>query len=290
MTAETNLSLRSPWPDELARMWKFLGQSTFTGHVHPRIAVVGEPKRIVAASALEVNGANAARLYLFFRGRFCQPEVVDLFLQEAEETARREGVERMVLVPPQAAPWNPFLEMAGYTRGRSDEWWMISWSQLVRKRLQLAERLVRSPKLSRDFSSASPVAEDRTAIQAIASEHGLAHLERMGNDQILGRSVSDYSPELSRVVRWKGEVVGMLLVKDFGDRAFIHLRAVAKKHSAKSAIINAHFLSCFLQPAYKSVTRFIFSGQPTVEKETIAMARRFGGLRIGCFCQFTKKL
>ncbi len=288
MTTETQLSIRPPWPDELGRTWKFLGQNTFSGRVFPRVALMGEPERIVAASALEINDANCARLHLFFRGRFCQPANVDVFLKDAEDTARLEGIQRMTLIVPEAAPWCPLLEAAGYSRERTDEWWMLAWSEWVKKRFGVAERLANSPKGSKDCTSTAPTAHDYADMHSIASEHGLANLERLGNDRILGPSPEVYSPELSRVVRWQGEVAGMLLVKRFGNRAFVHLRAVAKRHLAKSGIINAHLMAHFLQPEYKHVTQFIFSAQPTVEKETIAMAKRFGGQKIGSFCQFSK--
>lgn len=112
----------------------------------------------------------------------------------------------------------------------------------------------------------------------------------VGNEQMLHAPGGDYSLQRSVIVRWKDEVAGIFLVKDLPAGVFVHVRAVAKKHRDKSGAINAHFFARLLRPEYRSVNRFLFSAQPTVEKETIAMARRFGAQRIGSFCQYRKEL
>jgi hypothetical protein len=280
--------MRPPWPDELSRTWKFFGQNNIMkGRVYPLIAVIGEPERIVAGAALQIEGTEIGRLFLNFRSRFCDKDRVDAFLHEIAVFARKEGLKKIITSLPEFAPWRAFLETAGFTCQRTDEWWSGARDAQKEARLKKAAELIRSVRVTKNLTIASLTVEDYAEVQAIVTEHGLANLERLGTERMLaGYTPGEYSADLSLVVRLNNEVAGILLVKDFGDQAFIHVRAVAKKYLAYSNTINAHFFAKLIQPEYNAINRIIFSAQPTVEKETIAMAKRFGCNKIACFCNY----
>lgn len=285
------LTIRPPWPDELGRVAKFLGLSkSRPGRLYPRIAVTGEPERIVAGAALQIKDDGIGLLHLSFRTRFCEAGLATLLLDGMETVGRDEGLRELFVVLPEGAPWRPFLESAGFVAQRTDEWWLIRRDALSNARLERAARLLRLPKITAGLTVAPLAPGDYPAVQAIAREHGLTNLERTGEAGVLGRVNEDYDPELSPVVRYEGEIAGVMLVKNMGDRVFVHIRAVAKKHAARSNAINAHFMACFGQPQYRHVNRCLFSAQPTVEKETIAMARRFGAQKVGGYSRYRKWL
>lgn len=290
MSDLTQPLVRAPWPDELSRTWRFLQQARFTGRVFPRIAVTGPQDRIVGAVALEAVEGEVGRIHLTCRPRFCQAALIRHLLQEAETVARKHSMKTLRLVMPQAAPWLSFLGENGFTHQRTDEWWMVMESSHLRKRTARAYRLANSPKLSKHITTGPLTEADYPAVMALAREHGLADLQRIGDEQIVGGGSEGYSHQLSTIIHWQGEVAGIFLVRDLGDKVFVHIRAVAKRHAEKSGMINAHFMARVESPEYRRITGWIFSGQPDVEKETIAMAKRFGGSQIGRFSQYKKPL
>ncbi|MCC5843777.1 MAG: hypothetical protein JJU05_05940 [Verrucomicrobia bacterium] len=252
--------------------------------------VSGLPERIVAAAALQIHNQNAARLHLCFRTRFCTREYVTDLLNEIESVARREDLRNIHLVFPEKAPWRLYLEEAGFTCDRTDEWWMCLRNNIGENRIETAARLIGSTKLSKGITMSSLRPEDFGAVRALSAEHGLAELERLGHEQMLANTTDAYDPHLSAVVRLDGDIAGILLVKRLGDTAFIHMRAVAKKYHYRSKAVNAHLMARFNEPQYQSISRFIFTARPAIEKETIAMAKRIGSQKIGGYCRYSKQM
>lgn len=291
MTDRPAHTIRPPWPDELSRVWKFLGNThQMHGRLHPRIAVTGLPERIIAAAALQIKEAGQGQLHVSLRSRFHELGLASEMLRTGEAIARAEGLRQLTVILPETAAWRGELDASGFTCERSDEWWCIQRDAHAEARLATAARLISRPRLSRELSMDVLKKEDLPAVQEIVMEHGLANLERLGAERMLVGVSGEYTADLSVVVRRRGEVAGVMLVKRLDDQVFIHVRAVAKAHLAYASAINAHFMARFGQTPYQDVTGFIFSARPTVEQETIAMAKRFGGSKIAGFCYYHKTL
>jgi hypothetical protein len=93
--------------------------------------VTGDPERIVATAAVAISPTRQARLHLKVRGRFCGKDLVLALLEKAASIAAAKGAQSLGLVVPEAAPWHPFVEEAGFVRQRTDEFLPIPKAAFV---------------------------------------------------------------------------------------------------------------------------------------------------------------
>lgn len=291
MSMHAQPTIRAPWPDELARAWKFLAsKELFQGEVYPLVALVGEPQRIVAASALQMHtDGEKGRLFLRLRTAFLDKPLASQLLAQIDELAQQKGIQSIGVILAESDPLHSLLLRQGFSSQRTDEWWCID-VPIAKARAGRAAELVNRPKIAAGFSRCRLDKDNLDEALAIAAQHGLIATERLGNREIIGApSNSGYNPDLSVVVRYQDSIAGVLLVRKIDDTAFVHARAVAKRFMHLSNQINAHFMAHMNEPQYHLLSHILFSAQPTVEKETIALAKRFTGRKIASFSQFVKR-
>jgi len=284
LTGSCPLDVRPPWPDELGRLWKFLGNPrTFSGVAHPRVVAIGDPPRFIAAFALEEGEGHQGRLCLKVQPRFVRPEVVTALVNSAKAIAREVGIHVIEVVQPEDSPLVELLTDHSFHRIRTDAFWLGRIEGPVLARFRKAIDLHRSFNARRPelpYKCQPYKAEFAKAASELAAHYNLAPLRAspvMAIRQFAEES--GYNESASFVVLHESKLAGALLVKTIGSLAFVHIRAVHPACQHHTHIINlfllGHFADAMLnQPALRPVDSVAFSAQPNIEKETAALADR----------------
>jgi len=91
-----------------------------------------------------------------------------------------------------------------------------------------------------------------------------------------------YRGDLSHFICKDGELAAVLLVREISPaRMFVQMRAVSRQFQSFSRQLNAELLARVLSKCKsRKVEAYEFSARRNVEAETVAMARRSGGLRL----------
>lgn len=294
MTRNANTpAIRPPWPDEAMRTLDFLESRTcLEGTLHPLVAVCGEPARLVAAICLAGGSGEVGNLHLQIRPRFLDGTLLPELLGRMESLGRELGLHLLALNLPAASPICPPLMAAGYGVRRTDTWWSATRDpameqRFARARQSLARSAGRYPGLA--VSALEP--GDLPEVNTIVKAHDITDLEATRNGESTAAMEMAHDPLLSTVVRLEGRIAAVQLVRRVrADAVFVHARAVHPDFQARSGLLNLCFFARFLDPAYRDIQHWTFSARPEVEKETAAMAKRFGALPTDSLTLFGKHL
>jgi len=294
MTRNANTpAIRPPWPDEAMRTFDFLESRTcLEGTLHPLVAVCGEPERLVAAICLAGGSGEVGNLHLQIRPRFLDGPLLPELLGRMESLGRELGLHLLALNLPAASPICPPLMAAGYGVRRTDTWWSATRDpameqRFARARQSLARSAGRYPGLA--VSALEP--GDLHEVNAIVKAHDITDLGATRNGESTAAMEMAHDPLLSTVVRLEGRIAAVQLVRRVrADAVFVHARAVHPDFQARSGLLNLCFFARFLDPAYRDIQHWTFSARPEVEKETAAMAKRFGALPTDSLTLFGKYL
>lgn len=285
--------IRPPWPDEATRTFEFLeSRSALAGTLHPLVAVCGEPERLVAAICLAEGSGEVGNLHLQVRPRFLASPLLPELLRRMESLGRALGLHLLAVNLPTASPICHPLMAAGYGVRRSDTWWSASRDPAMEQRFARARQtLARASGKHPGLTVGSLQAADLPEVNAIVKAHHITDLEAALNGEAAAGRVISHDPLLSTVIRLEGRIAAVQLVRRVrADTLFVHARAVHPDFQAQSGLLNLGFFARFLDPAYRDIQRWTFSARPEVEKETAAMAKRFGALPTDSFTLFGKYL
>lgn len=304
----TELVIRPPWPDECERAWKLLpGLRGAVGEVAPLVGVTGFNERIVAAAALRLGPPMPGRVELLLRTRFCTPDYCGMLLEGMETRARVAGLKEITLVAAESAPWNAWMSSSGFEEVHREENWEIrrgspSWE----RRAAQAHRVVGRLREADLYSLAAPVDNDVNDILALGRALTGTEPAVEGERALAGGGGSEAPPKtpplaalctpaFSTVVRRGGELAGLMLVSDGGNRVVVRVRAVSPAFSAQARSINALMLHRFArlldsEPQYQTVDQVLFRVVPERDREVAAFAARSGGSRVSAFRYYRKRL
>lgn len=289
----TNPVIRPPWPDEATRTFEFLeSRSALTGTLHPLVAVCGEPERLVAAICLAEGGGEVGNLHLQIRPRFLDGPLLPELLGRMESLGRELDLHLLAVNLPTASPICPPLMAGGYGIRRTDTWWSATRDPAMEQRFARARQtLAKASGKYPGLAVASLEAADLPEVNAIVKAHHITDLEATLNGESTAAMEMAHDPLLSTVVRLEGRIAAVQLVRRLrADTLFVHARAVHPDFQAQSGLLNLCFFARFLDPAYRDIQRWTFSARPEVEKETAAMAKRFGAHPTDSFTLFGKYL
>ncbi|MEI7909890.1 MAG: hypothetical protein WCK77_09670 [Verrucomicrobiota bacterium] len=285
--------IRPPWPDEGLRTLAFLGSRTaLEGTLHPLVAVCGDPERLVAAICLAVGHSKVGNLHLQIRPRFLAGPLLPDLLQRVESLARDHDLHLLSLLLPAASPVCPLLAAAGFDARRTDTWWSATRDAAMDQRFARARRTLAKSSHKHPGMTISPLqTADLPAVNAIVKAHQLTDLEAAGTGEMTAELAMSHDPLLSTVIWLDGTIAAVQLVRRTGpDGIFVHARAVHPDFLAQSGRLNLGFFARFLDPEFQAIQRWIFSARPEVEKETKAMAARFGARPTNSLTLFGKPL
>jgi hypothetical protein len=294
MTRNANTPvIRPPWPDEAMRTFDFLESRTcLEGTLHPLVAVCGEPERLVAAICLAGGTGEVGNLHLQIRPHFLDGPLLPELLGRMESLGRELGLHLLALNLPAASPICPLLMAAGYGVRRTDTWWSATRDPAMEQRFARAHQsLARSAGRYPGLAVASLQPGDLHEVNAIVKAHDITDLGATRNGESTAAMEMAHDPLLSTVVRLEGRIAAVQLVRRVrADAVFVHARAVHPDFQAQSGLLNLCFFARFLDPAYRDIQQWTFSARPEVEKETAAMAKRFGALPTDSLTLFGKYL
>ena len=226
------------------------------------------------------------------RPRFRDGTLLPELLGRMESLGRELGLHLLALNLPAASPICPPLMAAGYGVRRTDTWWSATRDpameqRFARARQSLARSAGRYPGLA--VSALEP--GDLHEVNAIVKAHDITDLGATRNGESTAAMEMAHDPLLSTVVRLEGRIAAVQLVRRVrADTVFVHARAVHPDFQAQSGLLNLCFFARFLDPAYRDIQHWTFSARPEVEKETAAMAKRFGALPTDSLTLFGKHL
>ena len=285
--------IRPPWPDEAMRTLVFLETRTsLEGSLLPLVAVCGEPERLVAAICLAHGNSKVGNLHLQIRPRFLAGPLLPDLLQRVESLARNLNLHLLSLQWPSTSPVCPQLVAAGFNARRTDTWWTATRDPTMDLRFARARHTLAKSAHKYPGMTISPLqTADLPEVNAIVKAHHLTDLQAAETGEMAAEMAMSHDPLLSTVVRLDGTIAAVQLVRRLGpDSVFVHARAVHPAFLAQSGRLNLGFFTRFLDPEYLPIQRWIFSARPEVEKETKAMAARFGALPTASFTLFGKPL
>ncbi len=291
-TNHPGFTLRAPWPDELTRVWNFVDLAPAPGYTYrPLVAITGSPERLIGAAILQTNEDPAARIHLGLQPGYRETSITKAFVESMEMVAKLAGKRRMTLVAANNPYWQQDLVSSGFNPLRADEWWLLAHTARFAERVASARRIATRSALAAKFKTGPIEPRDIPSIQAISKSHGLAQLDQLGGADI-SWFAENYSTALSLVVRYEDEVAGVFLVRALQDRAFVHILAAAPRFMKHSGVINAILVAALDEPPRRQIDRWIFTGRSDhpIERQTIALAKRFGGERLGSYVLYSKDI
>lgn len=281
---EISVVVRSPFPDELARVVPLLPDARLIPLERMRVLCVGngDAVRIVAASALALgkrmaDGLTYGELNLGVKRRFATSAEAKAMVRELLDVAHSQGCVSVNTQCKTGAAEAVLLDRCGLEHVYSEGLWIVSL-QAARDRLRSVEPYVRKAEAC-GMRVRSLEERDLPAVAEMAARHSLASLGRVADARVTHGLGDGYDGDLSFVMEMSGRIVGALLSRSARGTAFhVEIRMVAPEMMEKSGLVNALLMHdtaiSGLAHGYESCT---LTANIPRDMETSRMAKRLGG-------------
>jgi tetratricopeptide (TPR) repeat protein len=278
------LELRLPQGSEMDRLRLLAGP--VAGYSEPvRFLVLvtrGPVQRIVGGAALEeMTKGRLGRVRVFLNRRWQgRKKAVKFLVEGVTAEARRlewKGCHCEIF---DAADFAATLSELGYGLAREDQRWRVPFAGVYPRALsawQLIEK--RGPDDFVNFAG-EPQEKHWQAAREIAHAHRLLNgsmVQAMSSGEEARKA---YRLDLCHFILKGDELAAVLLSRSLSPtRVFVELRAVAPKFHRESRRLNAELMLRVLMKGHaKNVEAYELLARRREEAETIAMARRSGGV------------
>ncbi len=278
------LELRPPQGSERDRLHLLAGPvAGYSGPVRFLVLVTRGPvQRIVGGAALEEipkGRLGCARIFLNRRWQGRKP-AVKFFVEGVTAEARRlewKGCHCEIF---DAADFAATLSDLGYGLAREDQRWRVPFAGVYPRALsawQLIEK-----RGAGDFVNfeGEPQEKHLHAAREIAHAHRLLNESMVQAMSCVEEARKAYHFDLCHFIFKGDELAAVLLSRSLSPtRVFVELRAVAPKFQQESRRLNAELMLRVLMKGHaKNVEAYELLARRREEAETIAMARRSGGV------------
>lgn len=264
--------IRGVWPDEVHRLEGLINHRVFKVNPQVRVIAAQEPERLTGISAWEMFD-KAARLHLRVRRNWMDSIASRDLLTASIQRMRDTGVAYCFAPLPKDSPYEAMIEKEGFKIRSTSESWLVRIEDMQDRVTRIADALRRRSKAPK-YVARNLKPEDWDQIKKLVAGRGLYPEQMLQSAQ----ERESCSPDVSIVIAEGERIVGVTLTRIKEKVASVEARAVLMEADEHSQIINALMFERFVEKALQVELEFlVFSGDSVHHKETLNMARRFGG-------------
>ncbi len=284
--------VRPPWPDELPRIADAFPRGRVNRALHPLVLVApGSPERMVGFAGVLEPLEGQTGLTCALRPRYLDSPDGDRLLSAAVHLARSLGARSIRTIDdlPSGSPIGPALKRAGFVVTATSEFWKLEIPALARRLGRSQVRLASDPRLG-EFEVEPPGPADLPGVQTLLADAGLLSPERRR-----ALSPSDpgtgYTPALSAVVRQRGQVVAVALLKTQVGAAVVD--ALVVDPSCRRGFhlpVHLALRHCTQACLAAGLSGLVFAADRERAKAALRIARRSGGRLAGGIEIFSQPL